>query len=83
MRQLTNQEVTDVGGGFSGGTPIPFVNGFVPGANWPGGGPGVVAGVSMAWSTGQYIGGQINNFNANVTGMSLGEAIHRTVNGDS
>ena len=35
MRELTNQEVTAVSGGFAG-TPIPFRNGFIPGANWPG-----------------------------------------------
>lgn len=80
MRQLTNQEIAEVSGGLVG-TPIPFANGFIPGANWPGGAPSVLTGVSMAWATGQYIGGQINNFNSNVTGMSLGEAIYRT--GDS
>jgi hypothetical protein len=78
MRQLTNQEVTEVSGGFSGGTPIPFVNGFVSGANWPGGAPGVATGVVMAWNAGLAIGAGVNSFNTNVSNMSLGEAIHRT-----
>ena len=80
MRELTNQEVTEVSGGLAG-TPIPFTNGFIPGANWPGGAPGVLTGVASAWWVGTTIGNQVNNFNANVTGMSLGEAIYRT--GDS
>ena len=80
MRELTNQEVIDVSGGLVG-TPIPFVNGFIPGANWPGGAPGVLTGVSMAWSAGVALGMGINNFNQNVSGMSLGEAIYAT--GDS
>ncbi len=77
MRELTNQEVTEVSGGLAG-TPIPFTNGFIPGANWPGGAPGAVAGVVMAWNGGVMLGNQINYFNSNVTGMSLGEAIYRT-----
>ena len=80
MRELTNQEVAEVSGGFLG-TPVPFANAFIPGANWPGGAPGVLTGVTMAWSAGLAIGSSVNSFNQNVSGMSLGEAIYKT--GDS
>lgn len=77
MRQLTQQEVIDVSGGLVG-TRIPFYNGFIPGANWPGGGSGTWAAVGVAFNTGWAIGQGVNWYNANVTGMSLGEAIYRT-----
>ncbi|MDA9064442.1 hypothetical protein N9K37_03740 [Pseudomonadales bacterium] len=78
MRELTNQEVTAISGGFAG-TPIPFRNGFIPGANWPGGAPGFLGGISMAWAAGSAIGAAVNSFNQTVSGMSLGEAIYLTV----
>jgi hypothetical protein len=63
MRQLTNQEVTEVSGGFF---------------NIPGGVPGVVGGVYLGWQIGSELGAGINAFNQNVSGMSLGEAIYRS-----
>ena len=41
MRELTNDEIKSVSGGYVG-TKIPFFNGFIPGANWPGGAPGAL-----------------------------------------
>ncbi len=80
MRELTADEVESVSGGFSHGTPIPFTNSFIPGANWPGGAPGVISGITAAWAIGSYIGGSINRFNQSFSGMSLGVALHRTLN---
>ena len=80
MRELTSEEIEVVSGGFSHGTPIPFTNGFIPGPNWPGGEPGVLGGITIAWNIGFEIGSRINSFNRNVSGMSLGVALHRTLN---
>ncbi len=80
MRELTADEVESVSGGFSHGTPIPFTNSFIPGANWPGGAPGVITGITAAWGIGVTIGDGINTFNRKVSGMSLGVALYRTLN---
>lgn len=77
MKTLCNQEIDQVGGGLVG-TKIPFINGFIPGPNWPGGAAGAVSGAVVAAQTGWWIGGRINSFNESVSGMSLGEAIYRT-----
>jgi len=63
MRQLTNQEVIEVSGGF---------------VNIPGGVPGALGAVYLGWQIGTRIGSDINTFNESVSGMSLGEAIYRT-----
>ena len=82
MRELTNDEVKSVSGGYVG-TKIPFFNGFIPGTNWPGGAPGALAGISLAWTIGIKIGGAINSFNLRFSGMSLGQAIHRSIHDDT
>jgi len=82
MRELTDNEVKSVSGGFVG-TPIPFFNGYIPGRNWPGGAPGFLGGISIAWNIGLGIGWGINTFNQRFSNMSLGEALHRTFNSSS
>ncbi|HIL94348.1 MAG TPA: hypothetical protein EYG51_00340 [Pseudomonadales bacterium] len=80
MRELTVSEVEFVSGGFSNGTKVPFMNKFIAGANWPGGAPGALAGISIAWKIGTTIGNAVNSFNQQVSGMSFGVAIYRTMN---
>ena len=82
MRELALAEAESVSGGFEG-FAVPFTSGrfIMSGPNWPGGAPGAVAGVVTAWGVGSAIGDSINLYNAEVTGMSLGEAIYRTAHG--
>lgn len=82
MRELTVDEVDQVGGGFEG-IKIPFMNNFGGAENMKGKPAGVVGAVMAGWAIGQYIGDQINQFNQSQFGMSLGVAIHRTVTGGS
>jgi hypothetical protein len=83
MRQLNEQEIESVAGGFEG-TRIPFTGGFLPGENVrlsrPTGAIGVaLVGLDLGWE----IGTAINNFNQRQFGMSTGVALYRTVNGGS
>jgi hypothetical protein len=82
MRELTLSEVQRVAGGLEG-TKIPFFNGFIGGENMRGKPAGAIGAAIAGWAIGQYIGAQINQFNERHFGMSLGVAIHRTVNGGS
>ena len=77
MRDLTAKEITMVSGGFSNGTKIPFMKGFLAGPNWPGT-VTTLTGIGLAWNIGTAIGDTVNLFNTKVTGMSLGTAIYRT-----
>ena len=79
MRELTSDEIGKISGGFEG-TKIPFMNRFISGTNWPGGGAGAISGMVLAWGIGTKIGAAINYFNQDHFGMSTGKAIYLTVN---
>ncbi len=82
MRELHTSEIDRVAGGFEG-TKIPFSNGFFSGESMKGRPAGALGAAAMGWSIGNAIGAGINQFNLEVSGMSLGVAIHRTFNGGS
>jgi hypothetical protein len=82
MRELAREEIEQVAGGFEG-TKIPFSNGFLPGQNMGRVPSNAVIAAAFAYGVGTQIGDAINRFNQNQFGMSLGVAIHRTVNGGS
>lgn len=77
MRELNSIEVDAVSGGFAG-TPIPFYSGFIPGANWPGGGSGAVMAAVFSWKVGTAIGSAIYTSTADAFDMSTGEALYLT-----
>ncbi|XOV89786.1 MAG: hypothetical protein ACFHX7_07840 [Pseudomonadota bacterium] len=77
MRELSSEEILTVSGAFQG-TPIPFTNGFVPGANFPGGFPAAIPMVMLSYEIGAGIGAKINDQVEATFGMSTGEAAFLT-----
>ena len=77
MRELDESEINAVAGALAG-TPIPFTNGFIPGANWPGGGSGAVMAAYFAWKIGTATGSSIYSLTTDTFGMSTGEALYLT-----
>ena len=77
MRVLNSVEIESISGGIVG-TPIPFTNSFIPGANWPGGGSGAVMGAYFAWKLGTEIGSSIYDWTTDTFDMSTGEALYLT-----
>jgi|TARA_B110000263_G_scaffold138760_1_gene120328 hypothetical protein len=75
MRELESNEVDKVSGGFVG-TPIPFYNGFIPMANWPGGLPGIFSVGSLTFAIAYRVGEFIYSTTEETFGMSTGEAIY-------
>ena len=79
MRELTQGEVKQVSGGFVG-TPIPFVNGFIPGPNWPGGFPVAIQMAALSFHAGFQLGSYAYQKISSQYGMSTGEAFYHAVN---
>ena len=79
MRELTQGEVKQVSGGFAG-TPIPFVNGFIPGPNWPGGFPVAIQMAIISFNVGLLLGTHTYDKIHQQFCMTTGEALYHTVN---
>jgi hypothetical protein len=82
MRELQSNEVEQVAGGYQG-FKIPFFDDFIPAETMKGKPAGALGAAVLGWQIGTSIGNGINAFNQYYSGMSLGVAIHRTVNGAS
>ncbi|XOV89789.1 MAG: hypothetical protein ACFHX7_07855 [Pseudomonadota bacterium] len=77
MRELSSDEIMAVSGALQG-TPIPFMNGYIPGPNFPGSFPAAIPMVILSYEVGTRIGETINNQVEKTFGMSTGKAAFLT-----